>query len=58
MHRALFPSLKGGVEQGDFAVLFFGSVDHAGRRERLLQMAEAVMESGEHCEFLMVVLHL
>lgn len=58
MHKTLSPCLKGGVEQGDFAVLFFGSVDHAGRRERLLQMAEAVMESGENCEFLKDVLHL
>lgn len=30
---------------GNFAVLFFGSIDHEGRRKRLLQMAEAVMES-------------
>ena len=32
--------------QGMFAVIFFGSVDSPGRRKRLLQMAEAVMESG------------
>lgn len=32
--------------QGNFAVLYFGKVDDNGRRGRLLQMAEAVMESG------------
>jgi cytochrome oxidase Cu insertion factor (SCO1/SenC/PrrC family) len=30
---------------GNFAVIFFGTIDHAGRRKRLLQLAEAVMES-------------
>ena len=35
--------------QGNFGVLYFGSVDHPGRRKRLLQMAEAVMESGMPC---------
>lgn len=30
---------------GMFAVIFFGSMDSPGRRKRLLQMAEAVMES-------------
>jgi protein SCO1/2 len=30
---------------GTFSVIFFGNIEHEGRRARLLQMAEAVMQS-------------